>query len=452
MKKLLGIMVLSLLLCSTAIAKNTDGRWRGLVSCKWDSFYKLNNGYLEGIVDLTIKKDGASKKIIENEKWMFPSYVHKGGVKIKSYKISKKKITITSKEPKEEHNTTKWIGKLTGHNAMSFKDEWGDCKGTLYRTEEITFEAYTPRVPKDFIDGVENDKKYTITGLLALPEKKQKKYPVMVMIMNSACDYGLRNFTLGDDIKREGVATLELENCIPRGLGTHNMILQGNFGKLTPWMGAADALYALKFLQKHPKINAEKIGLMGFSWGGSATVYTALDIIRKPIIKDDNINDFALRVGIYPYCRYLEEQGVTKNKVHMLVGEKDETTPALFCKDMTDSFNKFGGNATIDIYPGAYHNFDAPFIEDQAKYTNMMFKVTNKCKYWVSKDGSRSWRMDDKIINLDSYKGWDVSSDKNYKAYKKECEHWGATVGRNDKAAEEYAKKLIELTNKYLKK
>ena len=136
----------------------------------------------------------------------------------------------------------------------------------------------------------------------------------------------------------------------------------------------------------------------------------------------------------------------------MLVGEKDETTPALFCKDMTDSFNKFGGNATIDIYPGAYHNFDAPFIEDQAKYTNMMFKVTNKCKYWVSKDGSRSWRMDDKIINLDSYKGWDVSSDKNYKAYKKECEHWGATVGRNDKAAEEYAKKLIELTNKYLKK
>ena len=44
MKKLLGIVVLGLLLSSTAIAKDTDGRWRGLVSCEWSPFYKLNNG------------------------------------------------------------------------------------------------------------------------------------------------------------------------------------------------------------------------------------------------------------------------------------------------------------------------------------------------------------------------------------------------------------------------
>ena len=59
---------------------------------------------------------------------------------------------------------------------MSLKDESGDCKGTIYRTEEISFEAYTPRVSIGFMDGVENDTKYTITGLLTLPKKKQKKY------------------------------------------------------------------------------------------------------------------------------------------------------------------------------------------------------------------------------------------------------------------------------------
>jgi len=440
---------------SLSLDSNTtlDGRWRGLVSCEWSPFYKLSNGGFEGIVDLTIKNDNddASKKIIEVKKWLYPAWG--GRVKVKSYKISKRKIIITSKEPKEEYHTKKWIGKLISDNAMSLKDEHGNCKGTIYRTEEISFEAYTPRVSKGFMDGVENDTKYTITGLLTLPKKKQKKYPVMIMIMNSACDYGFRNFTLGDDIKREGVATLELENCIPRGLSIYNMIIQGNFDKLTPWMGAADALYALKFLHKHPKINPEKIGIVGFSWGGNVAVYTALDIIRKPIIKDDNINDFALRVGFYPYCRYLDPQGVTKNKIHMFAGAEDQTTLALFCKDMTDSINKFGGNASIDIYPGAYHNFDGPFKEDQAKFTTMQFKVTDKCKYWVAKDGSRSWRMDDKIIDLDAYKGWNVSSDKNYKAYKKECEPpWGAIVGRNDKAAEKSAKKLIKLINEHLKK
>jgi len=94
MKKLLGILVLGLLLSSTAIAKDTDGRWRGLVSCEWSPFYKLNNGGFEGIVDLTIINDydDVSKKIIEVKKWMYPSWGLQGGVKIKSYKISKKKI------------------------------------------------------------------------------------------------------------------------------------------------------------------------------------------------------------------------------------------------------------------------------------------------------------------------------------------------------------------------
>ena len=33
--------------------------------------------------------------------------------------------------------------------------------------------------------------------------------------------------------------------------------------------------------------------------------------------------------------------------------------------------------------------------------------------------------MGDKVIHLDNYDTWDVSSDKHYKDYKKECEHWG---------------------------
>ena len=41
MNKLLGILVLGLLLSSTAIAKDTDGRWRGLVSYEWDPFLRI---------------------------------------------------------------------------------------------------------------------------------------------------------------------------------------------------------------------------------------------------------------------------------------------------------------------------------------------------------------------------------------------------------------------------
>ena len=93
MKKLLGIIVLGLLLTSNSYSSDTDGRWRGLVSCEWSPFYKLNNGDFAGIVDLTIKNDydDATKKIIEVNKWLYPSWIQKGGTKIKSYKIYKKK-------------------------------------------------------------------------------------------------------------------------------------------------------------------------------------------------------------------------------------------------------------------------------------------------------------------------------------------------------------------------
>jgi len=66
MKKFLEIVVLGLLLTSNSYSSDSDGRGQGLVSCKW-SPYKLNNGDIESIVDLTIRNDydDVSKKIDE---------------------------------------------------------------------------------------------------------------------------------------------------------------------------------------------------------------------------------------------------------------------------------------------------------------------------------------------------------------------------------------------------
>ncbi len=436
---------------SEEISSDIIGRWRGLANCEWNGRYELGNGIIEGVIDLVIKKDkkDPNKVIIKKEKWLWPSFG--GRVKIKSFKVNENSFEIVSKEPVDDKdNTRKWYGKMSSNDHIEVTDEYNNCDALLYRAENVTFEAFTPRIPIDFIDGVENDQKYTIEGFLTYPQEQKEKYPLMILIMNSACDFGQRNFTLGQDIKKAGVATLEIDSCLPRGLSIYNMIIQGNSSKLTPWMGAADALYGLKHMQSHPKINPEKIAVMGFSWGGSAAVYTGLDMIRKPIIDDENLNDFALRIGVYPYCRYLDKQGVTKNKIHFLTGEKDETTPALFCKDMAKNFNDFGGNATIDIFPNAHHNFDGWSNWDEAEFSNQWFRVTKNCKYWLAADGKRTWRMEDKVIHLDNYDTWDVSADKHYKDYKKECEHWGVVEGRNNEAAINSAKKTISLLEEYL--
>ena len=67
----------------------------------------------------------------------------------------------------------------------------------------------------------------------------------MMMTVNSGCDYDHREFAYGVDIQNQGVATLEIYNCTPRGLSEDNPIDRDNWTKLTARMGTADALHGL---------------------------------------------------------------------------------------------------------------------------------------------------------------------------------------------------------------
>jgi len=430
-----------------------EGRWRGIVVCDWDKEkwgggeYKLGNGKLSGKVDFTVSKGtikaGNHDYPGRGRFWISWSG---GGHKIQSFKVSKQKITI---ESKALENISNWEANLVTNNTMNLIGELDSCKGKLYRTEEISFDSYSPKNLLDYVDGVENDKKYTIPGLLTFPEGDQEKYPVMIMIVNSGCGYGDREATYGFDIKNQGVATLEIDNCSPRGLSEDNPIARNNYLKLTPWMGAADALYALNFLQSHPKVDGDKIGITGFSWGGQVAFFSGLNLIRKSIVGDGV--DFALRAPFYMFCRQFDDPQYSKNKLHIFQGELDSVPPN-HCREMISSFNNLGYDVSIDVYSGAYHNFDDPWWDSPPpKKNDDQWYVTDKCYFWIDKDYKRSWRLDDMKIEFDDYADWNFSSDPLYKEYKKECEHSGPIYGRNDNAAQQSAAKLLELINQYLR-
>ena len=425
-----------------------EGRWRGITLCKWDikewggGEYELGNGKFSGSLDFTIiNKDG--NKTLKSKR-----FVDFGGrtSEILSYKINKKSFSVKDKKPWDEKPYT-WQGTLITNNTIELKSN-DDCKSTVHRTEEISFDSFSPRNLLDYVDGVENDEKFTIPGLLTFPDDNQEKYPVMIMVMNSGCGLYKREFTNGEDILRAGVGILEIDNCKPRGLSIFNQIGAGNFNILNPWMGAADALFALKFLQNHPKVDPDKIGIMGFSWGGQVTMWTGLDIIRKSIVGEDK--DFSLRVSYYPYCRSFDVPNYSKNKLHFFIGEKD-AAPPVYCKKMVDSFNERGFGLSIDVFPDAHHNFDDPYWDSKPKFQPREWYVTENCNLWIAEDYTRSWRLNDMRIELDNYLDWNVRNDTYYKEYKKECEKNGVTMGRNDKASQLAATKLIKLIKENLK-
>jgi dienelactone hydrolase len=84
---------------------------------------------------------------------------------------------------------------------------------------------------------------------------------------------------------------------------------------------------------------------------------------------------FAAGVGVYPGgCKSLIPQ-LAVRPLLVLIGGADDWTPPSFCQQMVDSMKSRGADATIVVYPGAYHYFD---VEEQ------------KREYWTTSATTRS--------------------------------------------------------------
>ena len=122
-----------------------------------------------------------------------------------------------------------------------------------------------------------------------------------------------------------------------------------------------DAFGALRYLQSQPYVRGDRIGTIGWSQGG---VY-AMAVINGPSLeraKKRGVelppDGFAAGIGVYPGgCFSLVNEQVVRPLL-VLIGGADDWTPAEKCAEMVNAMKSRGADATIVIYPGAYHYFD----------------------------------------------------------------------------------------------
>ena len=128
-----------------------------------------------------------------------------------------------------------------------------------------------------------------------------------------------------------------------------------------------DAFGALRYLQSLPYVIPDRVASIGWSQGG---VY-AMSVINGPSIERAEARGvavpavgFAAGIGVYPGgCSSLITQQVVRPLL-VLIGGADDWTPAAKCVEMVDAMKSRGADATVVVYPGAYHYFDK---EGQAK-------------------------------------------------------------------------------------
>ena len=258
-----------------------------------------------------------------------------------------------------------------------------------------------------------------IFGTLLLPADLSARVPAMVIKHGSGGVSEKREFEWAQVLNDMGIAAFIVDSFTPRGI-TSTATDQSVLSAATD---IADALNALKLLASHPDIDPSRIGIIGFSRGGSVTSQTAYEEIRKGVI-DDELR-FAAHIPVYPSCtNRFWSPNMTGAPLLYLLAALDDYTPALPCADFTPRLATLGADITTIIYPDAHHGFDGGLVTDEPR-------SPARCENCTT---SRNCALETRLDTFESSRfdtGEVFASNEALNAYLASCTTTGVTTGWN---------------------
>ncbi len=129
-----------------------------------------------------------------------------------------------------------------------------------------------------------------------------------------------------------------------------------------------DAQTARKWLQSQTYVKPDHVSLLGWSNGGIAVLWTVRPRAR---VRDDK-PDFRSAVALYPGCRRLDAAAwAARIPTLILIGGADDVVSWRACEQMVAGAKGRSARVLINVYPGAYHDFDYPSraVQHRSGYT-----------------------------------------------------------------------------------
>lgn len=306
--------------------------------------------------------------------------------------------------------------------------------GIAWAQQKITIPSVTPASLSGFLH--HEGAPATVTGELYLPAKANGPLPALVLKHGSG---GLEGPT-GTNIRKWaatftgwGIAALVVDSFGPRGIKETGT----NQGQLSSWADVSDALAALQVLGADPRIDKNRIGIVGWSRGAGVSVDTALEAVRKSVIKDDL--KFALHVAFYtPADIQYRDRATDKSPILFLHGEADNYTPIAQTRELSEWDQSQGNPVSFTSYPKSYHDFDV-----QGGYQGFLktLEVATKCDLVIDLSNGHAIRMD----HADNPK----TTPDEIRTYIKSCMGHGATLAYNAAARADAVEKVHNFLKQY---
>jgi dienelactone hydrolase len=228
--------------------------------------------------------------------------------------------------------------------------------------------------------------------VLGFPEQARDRVPAVVVVHTVG---GYRDDNEGQyaaELRQAGFATLTYDSFAARG--TTGIALARTGPGLWP-SGVADAYAALRLLAADPRIDASRIAIAGFSYGGEVAHLAALEGLRAAL--DAGSVRFAAHVAYYPagvFGAIATPGAYTGSPILMLLGESDDNLPISKVEAYLDYAKTAGVAAPIQtvIYSGAYHAWTVPGLTMLRFYAE--YPSTKQCPFILLGSGRSALLVD----------------------------------------------------------
>ncbi|MAB14871.1 dienelactone hydrolase family protein [Parvibaculum sp.] len=203
-----------------------------------------------------------------------------------------------------------------------------------------------------------HDEPLAIAARVSVPAKEGKK--PAVIILHGSAGPSARETGYADALNAVGIVTLEPDLWSARGIGG------GSEGRPKTVIETLPDVYGARaFLAAHPEVDGTRIGVMGFSFGGVASMLVATHAQNDRFLKDEH---FKAMMPVYPvasaYNRVpgFEFGDLVDAPVMMVTGELDEydDDPEAGPKLVASLKPEDAAKIKVHVMKGAHHCFDMP--------------------------------------------------------------------------------------------
>jgi dienelactone hydrolase len=239
----------------------------------------------------------------------------------------------------------------------------------------------------------------TVPATLSFPDDARDRSPAVVVVHTIAGYIEGNEGRYAAELRKAGFATLTYDSFAARG--ATGLALSRSGPGLWP-SGVADAYAALRLLAGHPRIDADRIAIVGFSYGGEVAHLASFELLRAAL--DPGAVRFAAHVAYYPAGVFgvIAERGAyTESPILMLLGAKDDNLPIAKIETYLAYAKAAGAAAPIEAvtYPDAYHAWTVPSLTTLRFYPE--YGSTKQCPLILLGSGRPALLTDGQLTLFD---------------------------------------------------